>query len=152
MPLLQLAAETLQILGQLAQRQRPGDERGDLVEIERLGQVVVGAALRRLDGIRHRVLRRHHDEEGVDPLLAGARQDVEPGHVGHADVEQGDVEGTAAERLQRLGAARDRDDGVPALRAGALEHPADGLLVVGDEDGAGKARFRGRHGPHSRGA
>ena len=86
-PLLELAAQPLELVGQAAELQGPGDERGDLLQVEGLGQVVVGPALRRLDRVRHRVLRRHDDEEGVDILLARPAEDVESGQVRHLDVE-----------------------------------------------------------------
>ena len=71
-PLLELAAQAFQVPGETAERQRPGDQCAHLLEVERLGQVVVRAALRGLDGVRHRVLRGHDDEDRVDALLSRA--------------------------------------------------------------------------------
>ena len=80
--------------------QRLADHPPQLVQVERLEQVVVGALLHRLDG---RVRRLGHGDEDdrdarVDP--ADLLVDLQPGLVGQAQVEQNDI--------RRLGARRAR--------------------------------------------
>ena len=152
--LLELATEPLEVARQTAELHGAADEDLDLVEVERLGQVVIGAALGGLDGIGHRVLRGHDDEERVDMVLACARQHLEAREVRHADVDQRHVVRALTERRERLAAAADGMDSVAVLGTRALAHPADRLLVVRDEDDAGRRRdFIGwcrRHRRHSR--
>src|SRR5213079_3329793 len=66
------------------------------------------------------------------PDLSG----LEVREVGHLDVDERDVEGARAERLEGVGAAGDGDHAMAVLGAGALQHPADRFLVVGDQDRA----------------
>ena len=60
--------------------------------LERLGQVVVSAALERLDRVVHRAGRGDHDDRRRASLLARGAQHFEAAHAGHDDVDQGDVE------------------------------------------------------------
>ena len=83
--------------------QRLADHAAQLVQVERLEQVVVGPLLHRLDG---RVRRLGHGDEddrdaGVDP--ADLPEDVQAGLVGQAQVEENDVRGLGGDALEALG-------------------------------------------------
>src|SRR5262245_3485952 len=142
-------AQPLEVAGEAAQVERALDQQCDVIEVEGLGQVVVSAALGGLDRVHHGVLRGHDDEERVEAAVARLLEHVQTRDVGHADVDEGNVDAAGLEGLQRSRAAGDGAHRVPARRERALEHPADGLLVVGDEDGGGVNRW---HGPRAPGA
>jgi hypothetical protein len=121
----------------------------DVVHVERLGQVVVGAPLERLDGGPELAHRGGDDHDGRRVGRLDARQHVDAGLAGHALVEHDQID-----------LARFQD--VEGLRAvGGFEHVAglfeDGahrgshaFLVVDDEDGATRRRGRGGHGLRER--
>ncbi len=70
--LLQAAPEARHLLGQPARREGPLGEQEHLVEVERLRDVVVGAALHRLDRGVHGAVGGHHDHARVTVDLAQA--------------------------------------------------------------------------------
>ena len=121
------------------------DEQADDFEVEGLGQVVVGAALHRLDRVRHGRLRGHDDDRRATSIGACARHHIEAARLGHPDVDEGDVDiaaGEGGERLLSTGRLHD----LVALRAERLaEHPADRALVVDDENAGGDGLRHGRH-------
>ncbi len=71
--------------------QRFADHAPQLMQVERLEQVVVGALLHRFDGRIRRL--GHGDEDDRDPRVDAADLlvDLEPGLVGQAQVEQNDI-------------------------------------------------------------
>jgi hypothetical protein len=121
-----------------AQRQGVAHLHLDPVAVERLGEVVEGAAPHGVDHVgRVGGVARHDDDRQVAPELARLVEQLEAAHPGQLDVEDGEVEGLGLEQLERLlGAA-----GVGELVALRLEDPAHGAadvrLVVDDEDGPG---------------
>ena len=81
-------------------RPQPGQE---LVHAERLGHVVVGAGVERLDLVRRVGARRQHDHRRRQPA-AQPVEHLDAGHVGQAEVEDdhvGPVLGGGAQRLRR---------------------------------------------------
>jgi hypothetical protein len=65
---------------------------GDEVVVgEGLLDVVEGALVYRLYGRLQRRLRRHEDDRHLGILVPRGGQDVDPSHLGHADVRQHDV-------------------------------------------------------------
>ena len=97
--------EAVEIGGLRADFDRALDCRGDQIEIgERLGQVVVRAALHRLDRVVHRAGRGDHNDERADAFAVRGGQHVESAVAGHDDIEQRDVELVAAQGGQRGGA------------------------------------------------
>jgi hypothetical protein len=120
-------------------RQRLGlgrtlDQEPHLVVVERLGQVVVGAALHGLHGGAHAAVGGHDDHRGVGRGLAQLGQRLEAVDPGHADVEERQVERLGRGAGQRGGAVLDHGHRVPGLAQEPLEQPADGGLVVGHQD------------------
>ena len=90
-----LAAERLALLG-LAERE------DDLVRLERLAHVVVGAGLHRLDREVDVAVRAHDDDRRRVLLGLERREEIEPAHLRHADVGEDDV---GVERVERASAA-----------------------------------------------
>ncbi len=108
------------------------DQAGD---VERLRQILEGAALGRPDRGQQRVVGAHHDDRQVGAELLDARQEVEAVLVGQAHVGDHDialaVDDPAPER------ARDarRLDVVALPRQRAGDHRADRRVVLGDQNG-----------------
>src|SRR6266545_3734783 len=104
--------------------------------VERLGQVVGRAEL---DAAHHALdvlERRDHDHRNVAQLLVALdpRQSLVAVQLRHQDVEQDDVEGLGAKRLQRPAAVLDGGDAVALpLEVVRQDHAVD-LVVVDDED------------------
>ncbi len=66
--------------------QRATDDRNEILQVERFREVIVSAALGRLDRGHERVLRAHHDDRQIRPQLLDARQKFESVFVGHHHV------------------------------------------------------------------
>ena len=109
-------------------------QRPQLVVVEVLGDVVVGAVLHRLHGRLDLVDGRDHDALDEAVVLLDDAQDVEAADAGQPDVEQDQVDVLVFEQRQRRLAARHRQDAVVALEDGGdrVPHP---LIVVADQDG-----------------
>ena len=126
----------------LAQRLEPLD---DLVEqnlqpldVDRLGQVVVGAFLHRLDGGLDRALRRQQQRRDVGALLLQRAQQREPVHARHHQVGDDDRRPERRDLLERLFAvARRFGDEAPALDQ-LLEPDARRGIVFDDQDALGR--------------
>ena len=109
---LDLALELLDLLAQLGvlllQRHllqgRP-DGLPDIVEVERLGDVIVGALLHRLDRRGDGGVGRDHDDLGIGIQLPALLQDLDAVDLLHLEVRQHDVELLLVQKLQRVGAA-----------------------------------------------
>ena len=113
-------------------RQRPPDDRDQFLQVERLRQIFIGAALGGADRGHEGVLRAHDDDREVRPRLLDARQEIEGVFVGHHHV--GDDEIAVALRdptPQRRGIAA-RAHFVAGPRKRLVEHRADRGVVVGD--------------------
>ena len=70
--------------------QHRADARRELVGVERLGDVVVGAEVEALGLVRGRALGRQQDDRD-GAALAQLAHDLDAVEVGHDDVEQDDV-------------------------------------------------------------
>ena len=95
------AAQRPDLAAQLARLERLLDEQRDLVEIERLVDVVIRAELHRLDGVLDRRERRHQDDQRLRRLLLDPAQHAQAVAVGQLEVEQDEVDADRA--LERLG-------------------------------------------------
>ena len=76
---------------QTLQLERALDDELDLLQRKRLGDVVVGAALHRGDGALHRRIRRHQDDEDIGMNAPRFLEQLQPVHLGHAEVGQHQV-------------------------------------------------------------
>ena len=127
--------------------QRLADHPPQLVRVERLEQVVVGALLHRLDG-RVRGLG-HGDEDDRDARVDAADLlvDLQAGLVGQAQVEENDVRRPGADPLEAFGAGGGHLDPV-SRRGERLAHLLrDQGRVIVDEQQVGHGRLHpGRSG------
>ena len=105
-------------VGELALLPRPRqhalDEQRELVEVERLLEVVRGAAAHRLDGVLHRSVGGHQDDREARRLGLDVAEHVETRAVGQPQIEQHEIRGIAAQRLESPGAVRRGAHLVPA--------------------------------------
>ena len=106
----------------------------EFLQVEGLGQIIIGTALGRLDSRHERVLRAHHDDRQVGAQLLDARQKFESVLVRHDDVGDDEI---AFPRLhptpERSGCPRDANFvSGPCQRL--AEHGSDRSIVVGNED------------------
>jgi hypothetical protein len=104
-------------------------------EIDRFGDVVVGAETQGFGDVGAIRSGRHHDDRQVDPGVGLAKpcEDVEPAHAGHFDVEQNEVEGAARRERQSLLAVRRELDVVTLLPQAARQRVSIQLVVVDNE-------------------
>jgi hypothetical protein len=140
------------------------DDVDDLLDLERLEDVVVGAALHRLDRGLDRAEAGHDHGEDVQALLGDLLEQLQPRQPRHLEVGDDQVvrpQPQLVERLLAVLAGRD----LVALELQELgEDLADHLLVVDDEDaraagreaccrapGPSRRRTRGSGYEHARG-
>ena len=105
---------------------------GQLVGMERLGDVVVGAEVEALRLVGCRALRGEQDHRHR-PSLSQLPHDLDAVEVGHDDVEQDDVRPDLLGLGQRLLAAAGGDDAEALLPEGDGHELRDPGLVIGDE-------------------
>jgi hypothetical protein len=132
----------------------------DLLERERLGDVVVGAALQAGHGVADAVAGGEDDHRDVDPGLAEPPEHGEPVHLGQSDVEDEQVELAAAGVVVGGLPVGHRGRGEAVAAQPLLEEGRDPPLVLGDEHAvhraasrraAGRRRGRPAHGRAARG-
>ena len=123
----------------LAARVLPLD---DLVEqdlqplrLDRLGQVVVGAFLDRLDGGLDRALRRENDDGQLAALLLERAQQLEAAHARHHEVADDDGGAEGGDTLERFFAVGGGLGGKPP-RTHELGEPEPGRRIVFDDQNA----------------
>ena len=115
-------------------QQRP-QPREQLLEGERLGQVVVGARVEPGDPVGDGLARGEDEHRQVVPGAAQPPAHLEPVEPRHHDVEDEGVGAvTAGDRVQGLLAVGGELDLVPVERQGPAQGVAHGPVVVDDED------------------
>ena len=107
-----------------------------LLDIEGLGHVVVGPVLHRGDGVLHGCLGGDDDDEDVGAGGLHGLHDFEAAWARHADVEEDNGEGLGFEELEGLIAVGRRCHSIALVLQAPLEHPADGFLIINNEDAA----------------
>ena len=141
-PSLVSAREPLGALARLGER--AADHGDQLVQVERLGQIFVSAALGRGDRGHEGVLRAHHDDGQVGPELLHPRDEVEGALVGHQHVGDDEVALALADPAPQRRGIAGRARRIAGARQRLVQHRADRGVVVGDEDVA-----FAHHGPRS---
>ena len=137
---LQVLAQGAVLDDQPVLRQGVAQHGQDLVVLERLADVVEGAALHRRDRVFHRRERGDHQHRHV---VVDLLQLVEQPHAVHPrqhDVDDGRVERHGAQQVESFVRGRRQPDLITLAREQRVEDFAHDLLVVDDENGAG-----GRH-------
>ncbi|MDG3005879.1 hypothetical protein PZE19_19000 [Paludisphaera sp. Pla2] len=108
-------------------------------EVERLGHVVVGAEVERLDDVLATTLGRGHDHRqvGCASRLPEDGQDLQAVQVRHHDVQEDQIEGTSRDQVERPSAVLGRRHVVALPLEPPREHVAVQLVVVDDQERAG---------------
>ena len=123
------------------QRVQPRDE---LLDRERLDEVVVGARLQPGDAVGDLVARGEDADRRVVARRAQPRRDGVPVDAGQDDVEDDRRRWLRRDRRQRRFAVGGRAHGEALEAQSALEGHADRGLVVDDEDEGRRRRGQGR--------
>ena len=122
--------------------QRLADHPPQLVQVERLEQVVVGALLHRLDGRVRRLGQGDEDDRDSRIDLADLLVDLQAGLVGQAQVEQNDIGRSGADALDPFGAGAGHLDAVSGSGEGLAHLLGDQDRVIVDEQQVGHAWLR----------
>ena len=124
--------------------QQRGDARHQLTHAERLGEVVVGAALEAEDLVGLGVARRQHQDRRAAVHGAGADRpaDGDAVEIGQHQVEQNQIEALGVGARQGVPAVVDLLDRVAAERQVEPQQFADGRVVLDDQHAT---RRQGRH-------
>ena len=109
----------------------PGEQLG---EAERLGHVVVGAALERGDRVGDRVARGEDDDRELRALGPELVEHLEAVDPGQADVEHHQVELAAEGVVEPLPSVGDRGGAVAVGRKSLRDERRDARLVLDDQD------------------
>ena len=127
--------------------ERGANARDQLVEVERLGQVIERADALRERGRFDRAARGHQDHARRIAAFGDRLQQRQAGLAGHVDVAEDDVDAMRAQRLQRRGDVA----GLHGFRGPTFSQRhgralADAGIVVDDEHASAshRSRFRGR--------
>ena len=110
------------------------DERDRLIDVERLRQVLEGATLIRRHGAAEIRVRRHDDDGQRRAGVANPAQQRQARLTGHPNVGHQHVRGFTAQRFQRGLRRFERTRRHAAIAQRALQHPADGGVVVDEPD------------------
>ena len=136
-------AQHLEPLGAAAPLQRP-DAGQELVELERLREIVVGAGIESADHVLDRVARGEHQDRRVPPFPAQLRGDLEPVLLGEDDVEQDDVVLVDVGQHGGLVPVGGDVHHVALFLQALLDEPGDLPVVLHDENFHGCAIYRER--------
>ncbi len=99
----ELAPEPVDLAGALGPVERPLQENLEAGGVERLGEVVEGAFLHRLDGALDRALAREHDDGDVGVIDPQGGQEAETVHARHHEVAHHDRGRLLRHPLEGLG-------------------------------------------------
>ena len=119
--------------------QERAQPRMQLLERERLHEVVVRAGVEPGDAVADGVARGQHQHRRVVVGRPQAPADLEPVDVRHQHVQHDGVGGVQREAVERLGAVGRELDVVALQPEGPLEGRANGRLVVHDENAHGES-------------
>jgi hypothetical protein len=117
---------------QVARLERALDDDRDLVDVEGLGEVVVGAGLHGGDREALRAVRREQDDGQRGVACVDGGDELEPAHARHLEVGEHDL--GVVEAGQRFGAGARGDHRVPAIDEHLAEREQDAGLVVDEQD------------------
>jgi hypothetical protein len=114
--------------------ERAADQVDGLIDVERLRQIFVGAALE--GGHRGVEIRigGHHDDRDRGVALLHRLQQLEARQPRHADIGHQHFRRAAGERFERILRGRKRVERDAFSTERLLDHPADGAVIVDDPD------------------
>ena len=113
--------------------QRPPDDRDQFLQVERLRQIFIRAALGGADRRHEGVLRAHHDDGKIRPHLLDPRQQIERVLVGHHHVGDDQIALALADPAPQRRRVSRQPHLVSGARKRLIENRADGSVVVGDK-------------------
>ena len=113
------------------------DDVDDLLDLERLEDVVVGALLHRLDRGLDRAEAGHDHGQHAEPLGLDLLEQLQPRQPRHLEIGDHQIVRTQAQLGERLLAVLDGVDREAFEREEVGEDLADHALVVDDEDARG---------------
>src|SRR5688500_14223359 len=146
-------AEHLLALGRRRRRQRErrAHQRAQLLQPDRLGDIVEGAGLERRDGVLRAAVRGDHRHRQVDRQAGDMAHQVQAFAVGEPHVGEAQVVALGLEPLLGLGDRAHARHAQPHLHQRELEQLADvGLVVDHQHLGAGGRRAPLRPAAHAR--
>ena len=126
------------------QRADPGEQ---LLERERLDEVVVGTGVEAVHPVAHAGARGQHQHRHAVALGPQAPAGREAVDLGHQHVQDDHVRLGRADLPQRLGTVLRQVDGVAFERQRAPQRLADGRLVVDDQDSRTRRSSHPVHDP-----
>ena len=129
------ALQLVRALRQARDFHRALDVLEQLLLVDRLGQEAERAALRRLDRVRNRAMRREQQHAQPGSLPLDLLQQCDAVHVLHAQIGDDEIRPEARQRRKRFGRALDGFD-VVALGAQANAEQAQQTRVVVDQQDA----------------
>ena len=115
-------------------RQRAADDGDQLLQVERLWQIFVGAALGGADRGHEGVLRAHDDDRQVRPHLLDPRQQVEGVLVRHHHVGDDEIALALADPAPQRRRVAGQPHLISGARQGLVQNRADGGIVIGDQN------------------
>ena len=114
--------------------QRTLDSLVQVLELDRLHEVVHRAVRQRFGRGRRVVHGGQHHDRHVAINLRGQRHDFDTGHARHPDVAEHQHEALTLEDLERSGSAVSGQDFIAARPQKLPEREANGFFVVDDQD------------------
>ena len=131
---LQGLAQAQIFLPRAAMLEGLGDQAGQVIGVEGLHDVVVGAVLERLHRGLHGSVAGHDDDDDVRIDLADLAVQLQAVHAGHLDVQQGQVPALARQLQQRLARAVGGVHAVAFFLEPFSQRVPDDVFVVDDQD------------------
>ena len=113
---------------------RAADDGDQFLEIERLGQIFVGAALGSADRGHESVLRAHDDDRQIRPRLLDAQQQIEGVFVRQHHVADDQIAVALADPAPQRRGIAGRADLITGARKRLIEHGPDCRIIVGNEN------------------
>jgi len=133
---LDLLLKTLHLfrnIGGLPGFQQDGVKR---LEVERLGDVVIGAVLHRFHGVFHGRLGRHDHHQDFRTFLEKTGEKLQPRYPRHLDIKDCQIVTLLPEKFKGLGSVHRHIHAESLLCKGFGQDPADAFFVIGDPNAA----------------
>ena len=140
--LVALGDQVVVMRAEAAVFERPAHDHEELVDLERLLQIVERPEFHRLDRALHGGVRGHHQDLRPLAVARGARDfadEVEAAQLGHQVVDHQQVERPIAQQLQRLTRTAGRGDVMPLAAQRLGERLPDLRFVVDEQNGRHRA-------------
>ena len=118
-----------------------------LLEVDRLDEIVVRAELQAFDRGARLIDRREHEDREVGILGEDLGEQLHAAGLGHADIAEHRLGMVRRELLQRLGGVRRRLHVIPQAAEETRQRLADAILIIHHEYGrAVRGQLGGSHG------